>query len=77
MYTLNCSLYKHILLQVENLKVYEAEANQLRGLTNDQQESIISMAAQIEDLKIELLSATERAEQEIENMKKMKWKCET
>lgn len=59
------------------MKVFEAEANQLRGLTSDQQSSIISMASQIEDLKIQLKSATERAEQEIENMKKMKWKCET
>lgn len=64
------------LNQVEHLKSHEAEVQQLRGLTNEQRQSLNVMQSEVEELKAELQTATERAETEIENMRMLKYRCE-
>lgn len=62
--------------EVMQLRPLESEVNHLRGLTNDQRAAIMMMTVQIDDLRTELETATIKCEIEIENMRKMKYKCE-
>lgn len=61
--------------EVQHLKTYEAEVAQLRGLTNDQRESIKSLQNQLSELKSELEYANARVEAELENVRKVKQQC--
>ncbi|XP_055855477.1 inner centromere protein A isoform X2 [Episyrphus balteatus] len=63
------------LHEVEHLRSYEAEVKQLRGLTGEQENSIISMREQIEELKADLVTANENLEEQIECVRKIKYQC--
>ncbi|XP_055905108.1 putative leucine-rich repeat-containing protein DDB_G0290503 isoform X2 [Eupeodes corollae] len=63
------------LHEVEHLRSYEAEVKQLRGLTNEQENSITSMREQIEELKADLVTANENLEEQIECVRKIKYQC--
>ncbi|XP_055372949.1 probable serine/threonine-protein kinase DDB_G0282963 isoform X2 [Condylostylus longicornis] len=60
----------------ERLKNLQAEVRQLRGLTNEQRESITYMHAQIEELKNDLEAANIDLESKIEEVRKIKLFCD-
>lgn len=60
------------LWQIQNIKSYEAELKQLRGLSNDQHESIQGMRKQVEEVKAELTTATQKLQEEIDNCQALK-----
>ncbi|XP_035789832.1 uncharacterized protein LOC118465575 isoform X2 [Anopheles albimanus] len=62
--------------EVKHLKSYEAEVEQLRGLTYDQKEALATMTRQVEMLKTDLQTATDKLEQEIVKMQQIKSRCE-
>ncbi|XP_050098709.1 ankyrin repeat domain-containing protein 26-like isoform X2 [Anopheles aquasalis] len=62
--------------EVQHLKSYEAEVEQLRGLTYDQKEALATMTRQVELLKTDLQTATDKLEQEIVKMQQIKSRCE-
>ncbi|ETN61457.1 hypothetical protein AND_006877 [Anopheles darlingi] len=62
--------------EVKHLKSYEAEVEQLRGLTYDQKEALAAMTRQVEMLKTDLQTATDKLEQEIVKMQQIKNRCE-
>lgn len=49
---------------------------QLRGLTNEQHESIDLMTKQIDELKSELEDANKTVEESIEKVRKIKYQCQ-
>ncbi|XP_049289720.1 uncharacterized protein LOC125767312 isoform X1 [Anopheles funestus] len=62
--------------EVRHLKTYEAEVEQLRGLTYDQKESLVSMTRQVESLKAELETAYNKLEEEMVKVQQIKNRCE-
>uniref|UniRef100_A0A182WDU4 Uncharacterized protein n=1 Tax=Anopheles minimus TaxID=112268 RepID=A0A182WDU4_9DIPT len=62
--------------EVRHLKSYEAEVEQLRGLTYDQKESLVSMTRQVESLKAELETAYNKLEEEMVKVQQIKNRCE-
>lgn len=62
--------------EVKHLRSYEAEVCQLRGLTNVQSESIVSMTRQLDDLKQELEEANHTVTESLETVRKIKFQCE-
>lgn len=61
--------------EIKNLKACEREANQLRGLSQDQKDSISSMLQRIDDLKAELSSLKRRLQDEIDSCLQIKRDC--
>ncbi|XP_040161414.1 uncharacterized protein LOC120899522 isoform X2 [Anopheles arabiensis] len=62
--------------EVRHLKSYEAEVEQLRGLTYDQKESLLGMTRQVESLKAELETAYNKLEEEMVKVQQIKNRCE-
>ncbi|XP_037904457.1 putative uncharacterized protein DDB_G0282133 isoform X4 [Hermetia illucens] len=62
--------------RVTHLIPLEAEIKQLRGLTNDQRESMSSMSEQMTELRDDLEAANKRLEEEIENVRKIRLHCD-
>ncbi|XP_035893336.1 myosin heavy chain, fast skeletal muscle isoform X1 [Anopheles stephensi] len=62
--------------EVRHLKSYEAEVEQLRGLTYDQKESLAGMTRQVESLKAELETAYNKLEEEMVKVQQIKNRCE-
>jgi chromosome segregation ATPase len=61
--------------EIKSLKACEEEANQLRGLTNDQKDSMSTMIKRIEDLKTELANTKRRLQDEIDSCLQIKRDC--
>lgn len=61
--------------EIRTLKATEKEANHLRGLTNDQKESITTMKKSIEDMKNELESTKKKLQTEIDSCLQIKRDC--
>lgn len=61
--------------EIKNLKATEREANQLRGLTNEQKESITTMTQRIEELKKELENVKKKLQEEIDSCQQIKRDC--
>ncbi|KAJ6633036.1 Laminin subunit alpha-2 [Pseudolycoriella hygida] len=61
--------------EVQHLRSYEAEVAALRGLTNDQKESINSMIVQLDEMKRELETANKTVDESIETVRKIKFQC--
>ena len=57
--------------QVKHLKSNEAEVAQLRGLTNEQRESINSLSGQIDDYKCRLEDANGKLDDALERIRKL------
>ncbi|XP_053675626.1 trichohyalin [Anopheles nili] len=62
--------------EVHHLKSYEAEVEQLRGLTYDQKEALTSMTKKAEGLKAELETAYNKLEEEMVKVQQIKNRCE-
>ncbi|XP_058054042.1 uncharacterized protein LOC131205801 [Anopheles bellator] len=62
--------------EVKQLKSYEAEVEQLRGLTYDQKEALATMTRQVEDLKAKLQTAHDKLEEELVKVQQIKNRCE-
>ncbi|XP_052871891.1 uncharacterized protein LOC128277473 isoform X2 [Anopheles cruzii] len=62
--------------EVNQLKSYEAEVEQLRGLTYDQKEALATMTRQVEDLKGKLQTANDKLEEEMVKVQQIKNRCE-
>uniref|UniRef100_A0A182SLW0 Uncharacterized protein n=1 Tax=Anopheles maculatus TaxID=74869 RepID=A0A182SLW0_9DIPT len=62
--------------EVRHLKSYEAEVEQLRGLTYDQKESLVTMTRQVESMKAELETAYNKLEEEMVKVQQIKNRCE-
>ncbi|XP_050079796.1 centromere protein F [Anopheles maculipalpis] len=62
--------------EVRHLKSYEAEVEQLRGLTYDQKESLVTMTRQVDSLKAELETAYNKLEEEMVKVQQIKNRCE-
>uniref|UniRef100_A0A182K590 Uncharacterized protein n=1 Tax=Anopheles christyi TaxID=43041 RepID=A0A182K590_9DIPT len=62
--------------EVRHLKSYEAEVEQLRGLTYDQKESLLGMTRQVDSLKAELETAYNKLEEEMVKVQQIKNRCE-
>lgn len=60
--------------EIKQLRTCEAEVAQLRGLTNDQSESLKRMMRRADELTTELYSVNERLADEIENCRMLKVK---
>lgn len=63
-YFVNCTQIKH-------LKVCEAELAALRGLTNEQRESIAILTQQLEEMKVKLDDSTNQLEETTIRIRKM------
>lgn len=61
--------------EIKNLKATEREANQLRGLSNEQKESITTMTKRIEELKTELENVKKKLQAEIDSCQQIKRDC--
>jgi chromosome segregation ATPase len=61
--------------EIRNLKAAEKEANQLRGLTNDQKESISTMMGRMEEQRMELENVKKRLQAEIDSCQQIKRDC--
>lgn len=61
--------------EIKSLKASEVEANQLRGLTNDQSASMTSMIKRIDDLKTELANTKMRLQDEVDSCLQIKRDC--
>lgn len=61
--------------EIRNLKDYEREVKQLRGLTTEQKDSITSMLRRIDDLKAELGNVKRRLQDEIDSCSQIKRDC--
>lgn len=57
--------------QIKHLKVCEAELAALRGLTNEQRESIAILTQQLEEMKVKLDDSTCQLEEATKRMRKM------
>lgn len=58
-------------LQIKHLKACEAELAALRGLTNEQRESIAILTQQLEEMKLKLDDSTSQLEEATKRMRKM------
>ncbi|XP_063699978.1 repetitive organellar protein-like isoform X2 [Culicoides brevitarsis] len=67
---------KRHTIELQNVKSYELELSQLRNLTNGQHETIAQYRQQIDELKAEVATVTKKLDEEIENCKDIKKKCE-
>lgn len=61
--------------EIKNLKAAEREASQLRGLTNEQNESLSLMTNRVEDLRGELEKVKKRLQAEIDSCSQIKRDC--
>lgn len=61
--------------EIKNLKAAEREANQLRGLTNEQNETLTVMTNRVEDLRGELEKVKKRLQAEIDSCSQIKRDC--
>lgn len=61
--------------EIKALKACEREANQLRGLSQEQKDSISSMLQRIDDLKAELSTVKRRLQEEIDSCLQIKRDC--
>jgi chromosome segregation ATPase len=61
--------------EIKSLKAAETEANQLRGLTNEQKDSMSTMLQRIEKLNHELESVKKRLQAEIDSCQQIKRDC--
>lgn len=61
--------------EIKSLKTCEIEANQLRGLTNDQKDTMTTMIKRMEDLKNELANTKTRLQDEIDSCLQIKRDC--
>lgn len=61
--------------EIKNLKACEKEATGLRGLTNDQKDSITTMTKRLEDLNSELAKVNKRLQAEIDSCEQIKRDC--
>lgn len=61
--------------EIKSLKASEVEANQLRGLTNDQSASMTTMIQRIDDLKTDLANTKRRLQDEIDSCLQIKRDC--
>lgn len=59
------------LPQIKHLKVCEAELAALRGLSNEQRESITILTQQLEEMKIKLDDSTSQLEEATIRIRKM------
>lgn len=73
---LNLRFWQFLLLlhQVQHLRSNEAEVAQLRGLTNEQRESINSLTNQIEELKDRLDEETNKLAESLQKIEKITFK---
>lgn len=58
-------------VQIKHLKVCEAELAALRGLTNEQRESIAILTQQLEEMKHKLDDSTSQLEETTTRIRKM------
>lgn len=61
--------------EIRSLKATEKEANQLRGLTNDQKASITFMTERIDEMKQEMEGVKKRLQAEIDSCQQIKRDC--
>jgi chromosome segregation ATPase len=61
--------------EIKSLKACEEEANQLRGLTNDQKDTLTTMMKRIDDLKTDLANTKRRLQDEIDSCLQIKRDC--
>jgi chromosome segregation ATPase len=61
--------------EIKNLKAAEKEANHLRGLTNDQKQSLSTMTKRCDDLRQELENVKTRLQAEIDSCQQIKRDC--
>lgn len=61
--------------EIKTLKACEKEVNELRGLTDEQKESLSSMLKRIDDLKAELANVKRRLQDEIDSCLQIKRDC--
>lgn len=61
--------------EIKSLKACEVEADQLRGLTNDQKDTMTTMIKRMEDLKVDLASTKARLQHEIDSCLQIKRDC--
>jgi predicted nuclease with TOPRIM domain len=61
--------------EIKSLKACEVEASQLRGLTNDQKDTMTTMIKRMEDLKTDLAKTKERLQDEIDSCLQIKRDC--
>lgn len=61
--------------EIRSLKAAEKEANQLRGLTNDQKDSISTLMKRIDDMKMELENTKKKLQYEIDSCQQIKRDC--
>ncbi|XP_013117242.2 uncharacterized protein LOC106094566 [Stomoxys calcitrans] len=62
--------------EIDDMKIYQSQVNSLRGVVNEQANSIETLMAQIESLKQELATANENLEEQIEAVTKIKYHCD-
>ncbi|KAM7360112.1 uncharacterized protein ACRADG_003401 isoform 1-T2 [Cochliomyia hominivorax] len=62
--------------EIDDLKVYQAQVNSLRGVINEQEQSIQNLVSQIEHLKSDLAIANDNLAEQIEAVKKIKYHCD-
>ncbi|CAO1440363.1 unnamed protein product [Diamesa tonsa] len=72
---LDKKLIKEQRLEIKQLKSSETEAGQLRGLTNEQCETIKSMTSRVNELKTELEAINKRLQTEIDSCQQIKRDC--
>lgn len=72
---LDKKLIKEQRLEIKQLKSSETEAGQLRGLTNEQCETIKSMTNRVNELKTELEAINKRLQTEIDSCQQIKRDC--
>lgn len=61
--------------EIRGLKASEKEANQLRGLTSDQKDSITVMMKRMEDMRTELETVKKKLQAEIDSCSQIKRDC--
>jgi predicted nuclease with TOPRIM domain len=61
--------------EIKSLKACEEEASQLRGLTNDQKDTLTTMMKRIDDLKTDLANTKRRLQDEIDSCLQIKRDC--
>lgn len=61
--------------EIRSLKACEKEASELRGLTNDQKDSMSTMMKRIDDLKNELANVKRRLQDEVDSCLQIKRDC--
>lgn len=62
--------------EADLLRTCQAQVNSLRGVVNEQEQSIQTLMDRIENLKADLQSANENLEAQIEAVHKIKYQCD-